>query len=148
MSILDSLDKRLISLLGQDARQRSEKLAEQLGVSPATIRRRLRKLLKSDVLNIIAVVDPAKIGMSIQVVMAIDVERDKINATMASLVKKPEVKWVSTTTGRFDIIAIGRFDSNDELASFLANELSRIEGLRDVETLVCLDVQKGRYIVL
>ena len=145
MSTPDSVDKQLISLMGQDARQSSETLAKQLNLSSATVRRRLRKLTRSDLLHIVGVADPAKFGLPLAAVIALDVDHDKLESAMDELVSRPEIKWVSTTTGRFDMVAIAWFPSTDYLADFLKDELGKIEGVRDSETLVCLDVKKGRY---
>ncbi|MFC2024826.1 AsnC family protein [Chloroflexota bacterium] len=41
----DSLDGKLITLLERDARQSIERIANQLGVSPSTISRRMEKLI-------------------------------------------------------------------------------------------------------
>jgi Lrp/AsnC family transcriptional regulator for asnA, asnC and gidA len=145
MSTPDSFDKQLISLMGQDARQSSEALAKKLNVSSATVRRRLRTLTRNDLLHIVGVADPANFGLPLAAVIALDVDHDRLDSAMDKLVNRPEIKWVSTTTGRFDIVAIARFPSTDSLSDFLTDELGKIEGVRDSETLVCLDVKKGRY---
>ena len=144
----DRLDERLINLLGQDARQSSEALAKQLDVSAATIRRRLKKLVKSGIIRTVAVVDPDKSGFPLTAIIAFDVAHDKLQSTAQMLSEKPEIKWVSTTTGRFDIIALARFQSTDQLSDFLQREVSTIEGLRDTETFICLHVNRGRYMPL
>ncbi len=148
MEGIDSLDIKLIQLLGQDARQPSERLAKQLNVSPATVRRRVRKLLKSRVLRIIGEVDPAKVGYRVTAVIAFDVAHEKLDSVTEMLDNSQEIRWLSTTTGRFDIIALAQFSSTDELSNFVQKELSHVKGVRDSETFVCLQVKKGRYTAL
>jgi len=131
--------------MGQDAQQNSETLAKQLNLSSATVRRRLRKLIRGGLLNVVGVVDPTKFGLPLAVMIALDVAHDKLESTIEVLAKHPQIAWVSTTTGRFDIIALARFRSTDGLSEFMAKELAELEGLRDSETFVCLDVRKGRY---
>ncbi len=145
MSIPDSTDKLIVSLLGQDARQDSKTLAKQLNISAATVRRRLRKLLKNNSLRIIGAVDPTKFGLSLAVVITLDVSNNKLEAAMKMLANRSEIRWVSSTTGRFDIIALARFPSTDSLSDFLSNQITQIEGLRNSETFVCLDVRKGSF---
>ena len=146
MSIIDSVDEQIVRLLGQDARQNSETLAKQLNLSAATVRRRLRKLIRSDLLHIIGVVNPTNFGLPLAVFIALDVAHDKIESAMKVLVNRPEITWVSTTTGRFDIMARGRFASTDGLSEFMIKELALLEGLKDSETFICLNVRKGRDI--
>jgi Lrp/AsnC family transcriptional regulator, regulator for asnA, asnC and gidA len=142
----DSLDEQLIKLLSQDTRQSSQKLAKQLHISASTVRSRLRRLLKNENLHFIVAFDPFKAGLSVLVQILLDVEQNKIEQTLESLVALPEVSYVSATSGRFDIIVFAYFPSHQDLANFLQNRLGRMEGVRDTETLICLDIKKGRFI--
>ena len=146
MRIPDSIDEELARLLGQDARQNSETLAKRLRLSAATVRRRLRNLLKSGSLRIVGVVEPGMFGFPVVAVFTFNVAPDKLEIAMEALIKRPEISWLSAATGRCDIIALARFPSTDVLSNFLAKELRHIKGVRDSETLVCFDVKKGRYI--
>ena len=141
----DFVDEQLARLLGQNAGQNSETLAKQLNLSAATVRRRLKTLKRKDLLQVVGVVDPTKFGFPLAVMIALDVSHEKLGSAIQSLAKHPYINWVSTTTGRYDIIALARFRSTDDLSEFMLNELAGMEGLRDSETFVCLDIQKGRY---
>jgi len=142
----DELDERLLYLLGEDARQSSESLARKLNVSAATVRRRVNKLIKTGVLHISGLVDPGKLGFPFLAVMAFDVQHGKTLASaMQKLASLPEVKFVSSTTGRFDIIAIAWFRSADGLSHFMRDHVGGIEGLKDSETFVCLSMGKPLY---
>lgn len=145
MNIIDSVDEELVRLLGRDGRQNSETLAKQLNISSATVRRRLRKLIHSDLLRIIGVVDSNKFSFPVAVVITLDVDHDKLESAINQLADKPEIRLVSSTTGRFDIIAFARFQSNESLSLFMTKELTQIEGIRNSETFICLHVKKGLY---
>ncbi len=146
MAMLDSLDKKLIELLMEDAQRSSEMLGKQLKVSSATIRRRTKKLIQNGVMRIMAVTDPSKAGAPLAVVIAFDVVHEKLDSVTQLLANRPEVRWASTTTGRFDLIIIARFGSTEELANFAQKELPKIKGIRDSETFVCLHVEKAHYL--
>jgi len=146
MSIPDSIDEQLVRLLGKDALQNSEALAKQLKLSSATVRRRLRRLIRSGLLHIIGVIDPAKFGLSLAAMIALDVANDKLELALEELAKKTELRWISTTTGRYDVIALGRFASTDALSEFIQKDLAKLEGIKDTEAFICLDMKKGRYI--
>jgi Lrp/AsnC family transcriptional regulator for asnA, asnC and gidA len=148
MNVLDSVDKQIVMLMGQNARQSSDKIAERLGLNPATVRRRIGRLLKNDLVRIVAIADPANFGFTLGVVINLDVENSKLESVINWLVDRSEVKWAALTTGRFDITAVGRFESTDHLSSFLTKDLAKMEGIKDTETLISLDVKKGRYITL
>jgi Lrp/AsnC family transcriptional regulator for asnA, asnC and gidA len=142
----DALDEQIIKLLGNDARQSSKVLARQLNVSAATIRRRVARLLRSGILHYVAAIDSVKVPYSTIVVMALDVDRARIKSVSDILVRLPEVKWVATTTGRFDILATAYLDSGTNLSGFLENQLGTIDGIKDSEIFICLDVRKGHLI--
>ena len=148
MSIIDSLDEQLVKLLGQDARQSSASLARKLKVSAATVRRRLRRLTQSGLLRVVGLVDPAEFGLPLVAVISLDVAQDKLESAINVLVNRPEIRWVSATTGRFDIIALARFPSTENLFEFLTKHLANMEGVKDSETFICYDVKKGSYVPL
>ena len=141
----DSLEERLIQHLQRDGRQTSEALAKKLKVSPSTVLRRIRQLTESGVVRIVAVVDLGVVGFPIVAVTGLDVEPGKLSRVVEALAERPAVKFASTTTGRFDILAFMRFRSNEEFTAFMERELSAMEGIKDTETFISLDVRKGRY---
>ncbi|MDO8569092.1 MAG: Lrp/AsnC family transcriptional regulator [Dehalococcoidales bacterium] len=145
MFTVDDLDRRLIKLLQTDAHRSSDVLAKKLQVSPATVRRRVRKLIKENVIRIQSVVDPEKVGLPLAVLIAFDVDHEKLDSIMQFLAKQEEVKWVATCTGRFDIMALCRFASTEELSEFVQSQLVGLDGLRDTETFVCLHVEKPQF---
>ena len=142
MNSIDSLDEQIAQLLGEDARQSSEKLAKKLRVSAATVRRRLRKLINNDMLRIVGVVDPASFGFPVWAVITPRIDRRMVNKALEQLEKRPEARFISTTTGRWDILVTARFRSNDHLSEFLEKELANLDGLRDTETAIALQVKK------
>ena len=145
--MVDSLDKKLIELLMEDANRSSEALGKLLKVSSATVRRRTKTLIQNGVLRIIAVADPNKVGAPLAVVIAFDVVHEQLDSITKLLANRPEVKWASTTTGRFDLIILARFRSTEELANFTQKELPKnIEGIRNSESFICLHEEKAHYL--
>lgn len=136
---LDDVDRSIIQLLYRDARQSSEELAKQLKVSSATVRRRLKNILEEGVIHIAAIPDPRKVGYPLITLIAFDVEQDKLDVAMKTLSNLKQIKWVMSTTGRFDIMCIAWFRSTDELAKFL-QEVVKNDGIKDSETFLCLNM--------
>lgn len=144
MNALNSVDERLIEALGKNGRQSSEVLAKQLRVSSATVRRRIKKLTQGGLLRIVAVVDPKNLGFPLAAIIAFNIDHEKVDTAMKALASRSEVKWVSTTTGRFDIIVLAWFASTDELSDFCQRQLAEVDGIRESETFICLEIRKGR----
>jgi len=146
MENIDPIDKQIVLLLGQDALQTSDELAKKLHVSSATIRRRIRKLTSSGALRIIGVVDPKIFGLPVATIITLNVSHESLDKAIEALAEQPEIRWVSTTTGRYAMIALGRFSSNDHLADFISKKIAFLEGLKDCETFICLNMKKGYYV--
>jgi Lrp/AsnC family transcriptional regulator for asnA, asnC and gidA len=144
----NTLDEQLIRILQNNGRQSSNVIAKQLGVSSATIRRRIKKLVDSGLLYITARVDPDKAGFPFRVVIALDVVHQKVESTLQYLASLPEVTWAATTTGRFDIILRANFPSSDDYSEFVRDVMAKLDGLRDSETFVCLHIEKGFYQII
>ena len=82
------------------------------------------------------------------VVIALNIAYGKLESAIEALVNRPEITWISATTGLFDVVALARFSSTDSLSDFLTKQLGHMEGVKDSQTLTCFDVKKGRYIPL
>lgn len=144
--MLDLIDERILVELSQNARISSKELARILKISPATVRRRIRRLIKDGVMAITANINPQKVGLGLVAVIQLNIEPEYLESTAEYLTNKDEVAWMSITTGRFDIYAHVRFVSIEELYSFLREELPNIKGLKNNETSICLQVRKAPYI--
>ena len=145
---MDSVDEKIILLLQKDARQSSDSLAKQLEISPSTVRRRLRKLLRDEVVRIGMLVDPDKAGLPLRAVIAFDIAHDKLESAIEVISSYPQIKWLCTMTGQFDVMAMALFRSTNELSDFVEKKLASLEGVKDSETFICLQTKKGHYIQL
>ena len=52
---MDELDLKIIGILQSDGRASNAKIARAVGVSEGTVRRRLRRLIKDDIVHVVAV---------------------------------------------------------------------------------------------
>ena len=141
--MVDQFDKELISLLEQDARQTSDKLAKQLSASPSTVRRRMSELLKHGVVRIVAIPEPKKIGFPLIAIVAFQVLHEKLDSFTKMLGSRKDVKCLYVTSGRFDAIALMWFSSTEQLYEFMEREVSKLEGIKATETFICLHTEKS-----
>ena len=146
MYLEDKLDIKLTGLLEKDSRRSSEELGRLLHVSAATVRRRISRLIERKVLRFSAVVDPNAIGLQFAAVIGFTVVHTKLRESLQWLAKREGVRWISLTTGRFDIVAIVRFHNHNEFSEFVEKEIAELDALKSTETFVCLDVQKSRFL--
>jgi Lrp/AsnC family transcriptional regulator for asnA, asnC and gidA len=142
---LDDLDRRLIALLMEDASQTNVALARELGVSDGTVRNRIQNLLQQEVMQLVAIIDPWKVGHRIQIFSGLEVDLHRAHEIAATLAEFEEVTYVSFTTGEFDILMVAALRSQEELFNFLTVKLGRIEGIRRIRTNQVLKAVKRTF---
>jgi Lrp/AsnC family transcriptional regulator for asnA, asnC and gidA len=140
--MLDSLDMEIMALLEADAHQTSENLAKHLSVSPSTVRRRLNRLLKQNVIRMVAIPMPKEIGFPLTAVVTFKLDHNKVKAFLKQLRDRKEVKCLFITSGRFDALALMWFTSTEDLYYFMENVVGEIDGVITTETFVCLHSEK------
>ena len=140
---IDSFDKQLIRLMNMDGRQSTVALAKQLNVSPTTVQRRLQRLVSNGTLRIAAIVDISKVDWLVSAAILVRVELNHLISTLNKLSSYPIVRFVSCTTGRFDIIASIRCESINELYEFVEEELAHIDGVKKYELLIAQELKYG-----
>ena len=62
---LDAIDCQMIELLQKDGRISNTDIAKEIGLSEATVRTRLNRLIQDEVIQIVAVSNPIKLGFKI-----------------------------------------------------------------------------------
>jgi Lrp/AsnC family transcriptional regulator for asnA, asnC and gidA len=141
---LDDVAKRIIELLQEDGRQSYAAIAKVVGLSEAAVRQRVQRLLDADVMQIVAVTDPLQVGFSRQAMIGIRADGDLIELG-DSLSAIPEVDYVVTTAGSFDILAEVVCEDDDHLLDLLTNRIRALPGITMTETFVYLRLNKQHY---
>ena len=142
---MDDLDRKLIALLQVNGRASNARIARDVGVSEGTVRRRLRRLIQEEVIRVVAVPDPEKMGFNTVALVGIQADPDKIDAVAEKLAQLPEAHYVSLTTGSYDIFIWVALSSSEELGKFLRQKVGITEGIRRTETFVHLAIAKKGY---
>ena len=84
---LDRVDCRLIQLLQNDGRMPNNAIANELGISEFTVRRRLKRLLDGNIIKIVAVADPINLGFEIAGNLKIKIDLKKTAEVLEHLKK-------------------------------------------------------------
>ncbi len=142
---MDELDRNIIDLLQRDGRASNAGIARQVGVSEGTVRRRLKRLVQEEYIQVVALPDPAKMGYGSEALIGVQVDPDKLDQVVAGLGKLEEIKWVTATTGSFDIFTWATLRNAEALGIFLRTKVGVIPGVRRTETFVSLSVNKRGY---
>ena len=120
----------------RDGRKSFKQIADSLALAENTVRARVNKLIENGVLEIAGLVDPKSIpGLNVVIV--------GVKLQTMNLMKKGEefstlrgVVSVSVVTGQYDLILVVLLNEEFGLLEFYSQEVSRIKGVRSVETFV------------
>ena len=142
---IDSVDSMIIKLLQKDGRLTNTEIAKQLDISEATVRVRLKKLIDEEIIQIVAVSNPYKLGFEITGDLHITIELNKIDLTITELKKLKELWFIVKTSGKASINAEFIVRSRDELNDLMYKKISSIDGILHVESTIILDYEKRKY---
>ena len=134
---LDSLDKKIIRMIAQDARVPFLEVARACNVSGASIHQRIQKLTAMGVLRGSQfIIDPEAIGYQTCAYMGLNLkDPEKFNTVVTALLKIPEVVECHYTTGDYDMfIKIYAYD-NYHLLQIIHDKLQPL-GLARSETII------------
>ena len=69
-------------------------------------------------------------------IILLNVKSNRINAIAEQLAGMPEISEVYSVTGNYDLVAIVRTHSNDEVADLVADKLGPIDGIEKTDTML------------
>ena len=139
MQSLDSLDRRLISLLRTDGRAPVSVLARQLGVTRATVNSRLERLVKSgQVLGFPIRTRDDRGDDDVRAISLVEVEGRTTKEVIRSLRGLPEIQSLHATNGGWDLVAEIRCDSLIDFDRILG-EIRAVDGVINSESSILLN---------
>ncbi|HEX4183022.1 MAG TPA: Lrp/AsnC family transcriptional regulator [Caulobacteraceae bacterium] len=135
---MDDLDRRIITLLREDARQPVAALAEGLKVSRATVQNRIdRMTARGEIAGFTVRLHPEAEAGRVRAIMMIGVEGERSAIVLRALRRRPEVERVHTTNGRWDLVAELNTQTLAEFSGAL-DAIRLIEGIASSETSILL----------
>jgi Lrp/AsnC family transcriptional regulator for asnA, asnC and gidA len=146
----DDIDRRILSLLVQDAKLPYSEIARQLNVSGGTIHSRMTRLEELGIVRGATLdLDLAKVGFSIQAFLGIFLLKSSFcDAVIAQLRDIPEVISVHFTTGSYNLFARLACRDTQHLRNVLHDLVQQIEGVERTETLISLEEVFSRTVQL
>jgi Lrp/AsnC family transcriptional regulator for asnA, asnC and gidA len=141
---INTADRAIIEELQLDGRRSYQRIGEAVGLSEGAVRARVARLLRSDAIRIVAVTDPAALGfrMRATVGLRIDGHPDAVAERLGPI---PEVDYVVSTAGRFDLLIEVQCEDQERFYELLNDTIKVIPGVRDTETFVYLKLHKQTY---
>ena len=145
VSQTDEVDLQIIDSLRKDGRVAFAQIAEQLNVSPGTIRLRYNRLVEEGYLKVVAITNPLRMGFKTMAMIGIRAEGSKLLEVAEKVSKLDEVIYLVISSGRFDLFAEVVCRDHEDLLRFITERLSTVDGVRETESFMHLKIAKEVY---
>ncbi len=142
---LDHIDHEIIRMLQHDGRTPFTEIAKALGISEGTVRNRVARLTENQTIQVVALIDPYRLGFDAAALIGVSVEPPLIEAAAEQIARFPEVSYLVLVSGMFDLIVEALCRDREHLANFLSQSLHQVPGVKSTQTFVILRTYKMAY---
>ncbi|MCW2305741.1 Lrp/AsnC family transcriptional regulator [Rhodobium gokarnense] len=115
---MDRLDKKILNLLQRDASRTNVALAEEVGLSPSSCLRRVRRLGRSGIIaRIVAILDPARAGRVLKALVTVELKlhgEQHMRRFLDLAVAEEAVAQAYAVTGEIDVVLVLRLKDMEE----------------------------------
>ena len=151
METLDKLDRQILRKLQDDGRATYDQLAEQVGLSPSAVLRRVKRLEESGVIaRYVALVKPEAVGLGLTAYLNVRLEkhteshkRNPMDLFRASVQSWPEVAECAALTGEMDYPLRVLVQDMAHYSRFIMDTLLKHPSVQDCKTSFVLDRVKA-----
>jgi len=145
---IDSLDRKIISLITKNARIAYLEVARECNVSGAAIHQRIQKLTRMGVITGSKfMIEPKKVGFKTCAYIGIFLDKASLyKEVLNELEKIPEITQCHYTTGNYSVFIKMYTRDNEHLKVILTDKLQSIPGIARTETFISLEEGFNRSI--
>ena len=144
---LDAFDRRILTLMQQDASRSTTELAELVGLSQAPCWRRLQRLKEAGYLRAqVALLDRRKVGLNAQIFAQVKLTatgRSNLEDFTAAIREFPEVLECHVLMGPVDFMLRIVARDIEAYERFFFDKLSRVPGVQEINSMVALSEIKS-----
>jgi Lrp/AsnC family transcriptional regulator for asnA, asnC and gidA len=141
---LDGVDTAIIRALQTDGRVPYSRLGPMVGLSQAAVRQRVQRLIDRGVMQVVAVTDPAMLGLGIQAMVGVRVEGDP-RVVADAIAESDAVDYVVVTAGRYDLLVEVVAPDAAHLLDLVTDTIRHVPGVTSTEILTYLKLVKQTY---
>ena len=142
---VDDIDLAIVEQLRINGRATNQQIANNLGLTAATVSTRIRRMEDADKLRVVAVSDFSAHGYNVLMELAIEVDGRPASEVAAELAEFPEVFAAHLVTGRYDIDMLVVLRDFSDLPTLLLDKFSKVRGIRSMMPAIAVDVLKYKF---
>ena len=140
--MIDDTDRRILSVLLQDARTSLRSIAEEVGVALGTVSNRVKRMEEMGVIQGYGILlDAEKVGWTMTVLCGLRIEKGRLMEVQRRIAEDPRVFGIYDVTGEFDSMVLARVLDRAQLDDLSKTVLSS-EGIFRTVTHVVLNTVK------
>ena len=135
---IDNADRKILSIIGQDARVPLKDVAKVCNMSRAAVHQRVLKMMENGVITgSHYVVNPQSVGYLTCTFVGISLDKgSRYQSVVDQISKRPECHF---TTGPYTMLIKLYARDNTQLMDLLNHQIQKIEGVISTETLISLE---------
>jgi len=147
--ILDETDMQILRTLQKNAKLTTKELADAVHLTPTPVFERQKRLEKKGYIKkYMAVIDPDKLGLGLQVYCKVklkQINHEIADAFVRRIQRIPEVTECYNTSGAYDYLLKVRARDMKQYQEFVLNKLGEIESLASIESTFVMSEVKQIY---
>ncbi len=142
----DKIDIKIVNLLLEDGRMSASEMSRRMGkITERTIRYRIERMIKDEVIQISTVVSPEALGLTIKADVWLEVESDLILEVAKKIAAFENVTYVACGIGQNDISIQIVAKDTAEIYYFVTEVVRKVTGVRKTTTSIVPIIIKDVY---
>ncbi len=142
-SYIDDIDNKIIKILLNNSRISNTKIARLLNISEASVRKRIKKIMKIGVIKKFTVELNYNLLGYKRVFIGLNIDKDKIFNILEKISKNKNINNIYLTGGDHDILIDFLYSKPEELDEYI-KYLQSIEGVKSVWPTIVIDYYQLR----
>ncbi|MHA1793388.1 MAG: Lrp/AsnC family transcriptional regulator [Promethearchaeota archaeon] len=145
MKSLDDIDIKILEFLKEDSRRSFQEIAEKIGKTDVTVRRRVKDLMNNDIIKKFTIeVNAEKLGKGLQAIIRLEMKVSEQKKIMAEIIRFEEVDEAYYLAGKCGLWIKVSLEDMEKLEEFIRDKLGRpvFTGITNIETCIVLKTLK------
>ncbi len=140
--MLDTIDLKILEELKEDSRQSYNEIAEVVGKTEATVRRRVKKLVDEDIIKQFTIEYEVDSKPKVRATIKIETDFKDIKRILKDLKNIEEVTDIWRLSGDCGVFIKVEIPTIEDFNPLIEGKISQINGMKLIETCFITDVIK------
>lgn len=138
--MVDLIDLHILEHLRRDSKKTYVEIAEELALSEATIRLRIKKLKENGIIKRFTIIRNNINGL--KTIIFLRINPSDIETTLDTLKNIKAIESIYEITGEFNLMMIGNYENFKDFRSFIWSKINTLEGLKNMKSSIIMKKYK------